>query len=107
MLHDPVDYPDPDIFNPERFIKDGKINSEIRDPLAIAFGFGRRYVFQLERCFPLSTPLNFYFRSVCPGRQFSEDSIWLLAARFLSVFDISPIDPKVLPEISFTSDAAP
>ena len=44
MLHNFEDYPEPEKFKPERFIKDGKINSEIRDPLTIAFGFGRRYV---------------------------------------------------------------
>lgn len=41
MLHDKDDYPDPFVFKPERFMKDGKLNHEVRDPLA-AFGFGRR-----------------------------------------------------------------
>ena len=44
ILHDPNDYPDPERFNPDRFIKDGRLNPDVRDPLTIAFGFGRRFV---------------------------------------------------------------
>ena len=42
MLQNPEDYPEPERFNPDRFIKDGKLNREVRDPETIAFGFGRR-----------------------------------------------------------------
>ena len=44
MLHDEVTYPDPFSFEPERFMKDGKINADVRDPARAVFGFGRRYV---------------------------------------------------------------
>ena len=45
MLHNETIYPDPFLFKPERFMKDGKINNaEIRDPAHAAFGFGRRHV---------------------------------------------------------------
>lgn len=37
ILHDPVFYPDPLAFNPERFL-----GSDIKDPRTAAFGFGRR-----------------------------------------------------------------
>ncbi|KAJ3487183.1 hypothetical protein NLI96_g3707 [Meripilus lineatus] len=42
ILHDPVDYPSPEEFKPERFLKDGRLDPTIRSPLTIAFGFGRR-----------------------------------------------------------------
>ena len=42
MMHDEDMYPDPFTFNPERFLKDGKLNPAVRDPRNIGFGFGRR-----------------------------------------------------------------
>ena len=42
MLNDERDYPEPEKFKPERFLKDGKLDSSVRDPMHIAFGFGRR-----------------------------------------------------------------
>lgn len=44
MLHNPEDYPDPEAFNPGRFLRDGAINKEVLDPSLMAFGFGRRCV---------------------------------------------------------------
>ena len=41
-MHNPADYPEPEKFIPERFIKDGKINPEVLDPSTIIFGSGRR-----------------------------------------------------------------
>ena len=42
MLHDPQRYPQPEVFDPDRFMKDGLLNVEAGDPAHIAFGFGRR-----------------------------------------------------------------
>ena len=43
MLNDERDYPEPREFKPERFLKNGKLDSSVRDPMDIAFGFGRRW----------------------------------------------------------------
>jgi cytochrome P450 len=42
MLNDEQDYPEPREFRPERFLRDGKLDSSVRDPMDISFGFGRR-----------------------------------------------------------------
>ncbi|EAU89619.2 cytochrome P450 [Coprinopsis cinerea okayama7 len=69
VLHDPDVYPEPHRFDPERFLKDGKINPEVRDPDVAVFGYGRR---------------------ICPGRNLSNDTFALLAARLLACFDVKP-----------------
>ncbi|KAI0712385.1 cytochrome P450 [Earliella scabrosa] len=69
ILHDPGLYPEPDKFIPERFLKDGHLNPDIRDPGSIAFGFGRR---------------------TCPGRFLADGSVFLFMASILHTFDLSP-----------------
>ncbi|KAJ6576403.1 cytochrome P450 [Mycena vulgaris] len=59
------DYPEPFVFNPDRFLKDGQLNPKVRDPSA--FGFGRR---------------------ICPGRHMVMDILWISMASILSVFTI-------------------
>ncbi|KAK1222666.1 hypothetical protein PQX77_014482, partial [Marasmius sp. AFHP31] len=67
ILHDEEMYPDPYTFNPERWIKDGQIDPDIRD-ITASFGFGRR---------------------ICPGRLLALSSLYLTIATILSVFNIS------------------
>ena len=43
-MHDPETYDCPSEFRPERFIKDGKLDPSVRDPVGFIFGFGRRRV---------------------------------------------------------------
>jgi cytochrome P450 len=69
ILHDPEIYEDPLTYNPDRFLKDGKIDPTVRDPATASFGFGRR---------------------ICPGRFFSESSLFSIVAHVLTVFDIKP-----------------
>ena len=45
MLRDENDYPDPESFKPERYLKNGLPDLSVRDPSTIVFGFGRRWVF--------------------------------------------------------------
>ncbi|KAF7761211.1 hypothetical protein Agabi119p4_10620 [Agaricus bisporus var. burnettii] len=69
ILHDPELYKDPFIYNPERFLKNGELDPSVRDPTIATFGFGRR---------------------ICPGRFFSDGSVFATIASVLAVFDIKP-----------------
>ncbi|EMD33679.1 hypothetical protein CERSUDRAFT_117766 [Gelatoporia subvermispora B] len=69
ILHNPEEYPDPEEFNPNRYLKDGELNPEIRDPSITAFGAGRR---------------------ICPGRYFSDLTLFMNVACILHTFDITP-----------------
>ena len=42
IFRDPDVYPDPETFNPDRFLKDGKINPLVFNPEDRVFGAGRR-----------------------------------------------------------------
>ena len=42
ICRDPNVYPDPEAFNPDRFLKDGKINPLVFNPEDRVFGAGRR-----------------------------------------------------------------
>ncbi|KAI0643153.1 CyP450 monooxygenase [Trametes meyenii] len=68
MLHDPMVYSSPDEFCPERFIRDGKLDSSVPDPSSVVFGFGRR---------------------ICPGRYFAQSSLFIAVASVLHTFDVS------------------
>jgi hypothetical protein len=67
ILHDPNVYPEPEVFNPERFLnRDGTLRE---DPtLASVFGFGKR---------------------ICPGKHLVDVTLFIFAATVLSVFDIA------------------
>ena len=43
MFHNESIYPDPHTFNPGRFLKDGQIDPNVKDPEQFVFGWGRRY----------------------------------------------------------------
>ena len=42
ICRDPTIYPDPETFNPDRFLKDGKIDPSVFNPEDRIFGAGRR-----------------------------------------------------------------
>jgi len=66
MLHDERVYPEPFKFKPERFMKDGKIDQDVRDPAHACFGFGRR---------------------ICPGRYMAFSAVWVAIASLIYAFD--------------------
>ncbi|KAJ7578020.1 cytochrome P450 [Mycena floridula] len=67
MLHDENIYPEPFAFNPDRFMKDGKLNPDVLNPEAIIFGFGRR---------------------MCPGRYLANSSMWITVTTLMALFEI-------------------
>ncbi|KAH6906127.1 cytochrome P450 [Coprinopsis sp. MPI-PUGE-AT-0042] len=67
IMHDANVFEDPFVFNPERYFKDGKLNTDLLDPMDVVFGYGRR---------------------ICPGRHLSNAGLTMLAASLLTAFDI-------------------
>ncbi|KAF7348414.1 O-methylsterigmatocystin oxidoreductase [Mycena sanguinolenta] len=66
MVHDESIYPNPDQFNPERFLNaDGQLNTDDR---ILGFGFGRR---------------------ICIGRYAADAIVWATMVSVLSTFNIS------------------
>jgi cytochrome P450 len=67
ILHDPEIYPEPEEFNPERFLSnDGSFRD---DPtIALAFGVGKR---------------------ICPGRHFVDATLFIFVSSVLSVFNVT------------------
>ncbi|RXW24077.1 hypothetical protein EST38_g1779 [Candolleomyces aberdarensis] len=70
MMQNEEMFPNPHVFDPDRHIKNGRINEDTINPIPPSFGFGRR---------------------ICPGRHLALDSIYLVATTMLAVFDIAPV----------------
>lgn len=65
IMHDEEAYPNPTKFDPERWLKDGRLDESVQDPRVAIYGFGRR---------------------ICPGRHFADASVFLEAAMALKCF---------------------
>ena len=109
-MHDARYYHHPEIFNPNRFLQkiDNGLSEDDYNPLNVVFGFGRRYVPNYAPNI-ISRKLieNLICVSVCPGRFFAEQGLWLTMASILAAFDIKPsIDDagrECMPQIAFTT----
>ncbi|KAJ7366653.1 cytochrome P450 [Mycena albidolilacea] len=87
MVHDESRYPNPDKFDPERFLNaDGQLNT---DDYILAFGFGRR---------------------VCAGRHAADAAVWATIVSILSTFNIAKAKDasgkEIEIEIEFTDGMA-
>ncbi|KAH8994455.1 cytochrome P450 [Lactarius akahatsu] len=72
VLHNPELYPDPEAFNPDRFLnEDGTFRDDPMIPLA--FGAGRR---------------------ICPARHFVDTTLFIVTASVLSVFNVTKAKDK-------------
>ena len=83
-MHNPEIYDHPDIFDPDRFLRNGptgelELDPSILNPTDAAFGFGRR---------------------ICPGRHLSYESLWMTIASFVTAFDIRKTRDKLGNEIT-------
>lgn len=89
MSRDPQVYTEPNVFVPERYMKDGGCRSDVRDPEKYQFGFGRRCVMAtLSR----SRGTDIAAVRICPGRHFANDALFITVASVLHVFNIeSPL----------------
>ena len=87
-MHDPKVFNNPEEFQPERYIKDGKLNLDVMDPDCAAFGFGRRSVNVHIQILRTITP--HLILSICPGRYLSDNSLYSIVSCLLAVYDIKP-----------------
>ncbi|EJD46783.1 putative CyP450 monooxygenase [Auricularia subglabra TFB-10046 SS5] len=65
LMHDEKEYPEPMKFDPDRWLRDGKLDESVQDPRIAIYGFGRR---------------------ICPGRHFADAAVFLEVAMALKCF---------------------
>lgn len=70
IMHDPIMFPSPDEFIPDRFLPSSDLYNPQLQPFDLPFGFGRR---------------------ICPGMHLARNSLFVNIARILWAFDILPI----------------
>ena len=88
-MRDPIAYSEPEVFCPDRFVRNGKPNPAVRDPYNFVFGFGRRYP-AIHRFSSNLCPHEMIDHRMCPGRHFGDSSLFITIALVLHVFSITP-----------------
>ena len=91
MLNNEQDYPEPHEFRPERYLKNGKLDSSVRDPMDIVFGFGRRCVLFILSTTPYLSARRCRVHDpcrVCAGKHLAHSTLMLAAASVLSTFNL-------------------
>jgi cytochrome P450 len=87
ILHNAEDYPEPERFEPGRYLSaDGQLDPSVRDPRTACFGFGRR---------------------ICPGRFVADTSLYMVIATLIATVDIvrakDEQGDEIVPEVEVTS----
>ncbi|KAH9976352.1 cytochrome P450 [Lactifluus volemus] len=91
VLHDPELYPDPETFNPGRFLDTPPPTSESESGLLLHDDGRRRRPPPIND--PSLIPLAFGAgKRICPGRHFADATLFILVSSVLAVFDVS--NPK-------------
>lgn len=68
ILHDENRYPNPETFDPTRYLTPGgELAKDVPDPIEAAFGYGRR---------------------ICVGRYFAMDSLWIAISHLMATVNI-------------------
>jgi|SRR5712671_5474164 len=104
MTRDEEMYPEPETFNPERFMNQEGTEADPADPRDLIFGFGRRQVSVHLLFFVHLSPLSF---RECPGKTFADANVWLVSASILAAFQApvscNELGEKVVPPVQFIS----
>ena len=85
MMRNEEVYPEPEVFNPDRFSHPS--STQAHEHVEAVWGFGRR---------------------ICPGRIFAEASLWLCIVNFIATMDIKKVDGDesvISPPTAFVSGA--
>ena len=84
MSHDPENYANPSVFNPERFL----CENPDPDPYSFAFGYGRRCV---NRRYLWQRNSKEIWIRACPGMKIADISLFISISMTLATFDICKV----------------
>ena len=89
ILHDSKTFDNPVEYRPKRYLKDGKLNPDVIDPdSGIWFWTPVSRFTSIISCH--ATYLIGGSASICPGRHFSNNSLYMIASCLLALYDITP-----------------
>ena len=80
-------------YQPEQYLKDGKLNPDMVNPDSLAFGFGHGSVdppYSILSCNVHISHKWSTLPSIFPGKYFSDNLLYILVCCLLAVYDIKP-----------------
>ena len=85
ILHDPKAFNNPMEYQPERYLKDGELNPDVMNLDSGIWLCTVDPKYSTTASFLISL-----FPRICPGRHFSDNSLYLIVSCLLAVYDIKP-----------------